>query len=89
MADVAPPSGERRRSPIRIERASRRVVPGWAAALVLAWLGLVGAAELLRPTDVSTSLCNFRRLFGLPCPTCGCTRGALALFAGRPLEAVA
>jgi len=30
------------------------------------------------------SLCLFKRITGLPCPTCGFTRGLLSLLSGRP-----
>ncbi len=33
--------------------------------------------------------CRFRAFTGIPCPTCGTTRAAVALLEGRPLDAMA
>ncbi|BDU74786.1 DUF2752 domain-containing protein [Mesoterricola silvestris] len=61
----------------------------WAAAAVLAWAALAGAeAYLERRWGVELGTCMFKRLTGQPCPTCGATRGALALFSGHPLRAL-
>jgi hypothetical protein len=59
--------------------------PVWAVMVVLVWLALGGAALWLssyygRPV----TLCMFKRVTGLPCPTCGFTRGVLSLLSGRP-----
>jgi hypothetical protein len=48
------------------------------AALSPVWIHL---APLLRP-------CLFRQVTGVPCPSCGATRGVLALMDGRVLEAL-
>jgi hypothetical protein len=58
--------------------------PLWAVLLVLVWLSLGGATVWLsshfgRPV----TLCLFKRVTGLPCPTCGFTRGVLSLLSGR------
>jgi len=61
--------------------------PLWAVVLVLLWLGLGGAAILLsRYLDRPVSLCLFKRLTGIACPTCGFTRGALNLLNGRLIQ---
>jgi hypothetical protein len=60
----------------------------WAVAVVGVWLALVaGAVVLGRLAGRTVELCLFRRLTGLPCPTCGTTRGVLALLSGRPMQA--
>jgi hypothetical protein len=67
------------------EREERQIALLWAvsaaSALVLRPLWLV-VGPLLPP-------CPFRVLTGVPCLTCGTTSAALALFHGRPLEALA
>jgi hypothetical protein len=68
---------------------SRRApVPLWAVAIVLAWLGAIAAYELRLGPDAPT-LCNLRRLTGIPCPTCGATRAGMAIIDGRVLDAIA
>jgi len=60
----------------------------WAVLLVLVWLALGGAAILLgRYLGQPVSLCLFKRLTGIACPTCGFTRGVLNLLQGRLLQA--
>lgn len=59
-------------------RSGRRPVINAAVGLLL-WAGLF----LL--TD---SLCWFQSLFGIPCPGCGSTRAAVALFHGDLAEAL-
>jgi len=74
---------------IEIVRVSRWPPwPLWAILLIALWLALGGAVILLagylgRPV----TLCLFKRLTGIPCPTCGFTRGALNLLQGRLFEA--
>ena len=58
--------------------------PVWAVLIVLVWMGLGVAAVLLsahlnRPVE----LCLIKRFTGLPCPTCGFTRGVLCFLRGR------
>lgn len=65
-------------------------VPAWAAALGLGCCLYEGALLLLdRRLGLGLATCAFKRLTGHPCPTCGTTRGLLALLGGRPLEALA
>jgi hypothetical protein len=68
-----------------LTRAERQLAVVWGG-LALAVVALeplwVVIAPLLRP-------CLLRSLTGIPCPTCGATRGALALLDGRLLEALA
>jgi hypothetical protein len=67
------------------DREERQIALLWAvsavSALVLRPLWLIVGPQLPR--------CPFRALTGVPCLTCGTTSAALALFHGRPLEALA
>lgn len=57
--------------------------PGWAVAIVAIWLGLVGLSHIVsQHMDVHGTACMFRRITGYPCPTCGATRGVVALLQG-------
>jgi hypothetical protein len=60
--------------------------------LAFVWGGLALAAFALRPlwTVLAPYLrpCVLREVTGLPCPTCGATRGALALLEGRVADAL-
>ncbi|MGB2808563.1 MAG: DUF2752 domain-containing protein [Sedimentisphaerales bacterium] len=59
--------------------------PVWAVIVVLGWLALGGAAVWLSSYhDRVVSLCLIKRVTGLPCPTCGLTRGVLSLLSGEP-----
>lgn len=59
--------------------------PAWAWVL-LAWAALVAAGALLeRFGGLALETCLFRRVSGVPCPTCGSTRAVLALLRGDPL----
>lgn len=61
----------------------------------LAWIwgGLALATIALSPLWIRLAPvltpCLFRRLTGVPCPSCGATRGVLALLDGRPFDALA
>ncbi|MHC4186184.1 MAG: DUF2752 domain-containing protein [Planctomycetota bacterium] len=58
--------------------------PLWALLVVCAWLSLGGAAVWLSSRlDQPLQLCLFKRVSGLPCPTCGFTRGALCVLHGE------
>ncbi len=75
---------------IRLDRARRRwPAIGMAPITVLVlWAALVGVFVLMKPAGNDVTLCMFRNATGLPCPTCGSTRAALAVATGRPLDAV-
>lgn len=62
--------------------------PWWAVALSALWLAL-GAATLLASahTGRAVRLCLVKHLTGVPCPTCGFTRGAFSLLHGHPIQA--
>ncbi|MDH4241095.1 MAG: DUF2752 domain-containing protein [Phycisphaerae bacterium] len=59
--------------------------PLWAVLIVLVWLALGGASVWLSShLDRPVTLCLIKRITGLPCPTCGLTRGVLSLLSGEP-----
>jgi hypothetical protein len=65
----------------------RRAWPWWTILLPLLWMALGGADLLLgaaagRPVP----LCLLQCLTGWPCPTCGFTRGMLAILQGHPFQ---
>jgi hypothetical protein len=74
---------------IEIVHISRRPQwPLWAVLLVLVWSFLGVAivwlsAHFHRPVQI----CLIKHLTGLPCPTCGFTRGALSLLGGHVARA--
>jgi hypothetical protein len=50
---------------------------------LLVWTFLLGAVVVVaKVTGVEPKLCTFRILSGLPCPSCGATRGVLRLLEG-------
>lgn len=62
--------------------------PWWAVAVPMLWLALGGIALFASGgTGRGAPFCLFKRLTGVPCPTCGFTRGTLALFSGHPVQA--
>jgi len=73
---------------LRLVRTSRRPSwPAWAVIAVAVWTVAAGVVGYLSErTDLSAPTCLFKRLTGIPCPTCGLTRGGLCLLRGRPLE---
>jgi hypothetical protein len=77
--------------PVHLRRLSRLPhVPAWATALALgSGLWVVSLALLDRRFGWGTTACAFKRMTGHPCPTCGSTRGFLALLRGHPGEALA
>ncbi len=75
---------------VRLTRATTRwpVVGAWPLVLGIVWTVLVGVFVLLKPAGSEATLCVFRNVTGVPCPTCGSSRAALAVVQGRPLEAI-
>lgn len=60
----------------------------WAAIAAGAYLAVIAAVMLLSVhTGRPVSLCLFKRLTHLPCPTCGSSRAVLALLHGRVVQA--
>jgi hypothetical protein len=74
---------------IEMVKVSRRPPwPLWAVLVVLVWsaLGLMLvwlSAHFHRPVQ----LCLVKHVTGVPCPTCGFTRGALSLLGGHAAQA--
>jgi hypothetical protein len=75
---------------VRLDPALRRWPEvGFAPVVVgIVWAALVVVFLLVKPAGTEATLCLFRNATGLPCPTCGSTRAALAVADGRLLEAV-
>lgn len=64
--------------------------PWWAVALVVGWMALGGATIYVsRQRGQPLTLCLFKRVTGLPCPSCGTTRAAEHLARGHVAQAVA
>lgn len=62
--------------------------PLWAVLIVLLWLALGSFSVLLSlHLERVVTLCVFKLATGLPCPTCGLTRGTLCLLRGSPDQA--
>ncbi len=78
------------RSPLRFVEAQRRLpLPAWALGIVVIWLVAVGLyTALTRSVEHAPSLCVFRNVTDLPCPTCGTTRATLAFARGDVLAGV-
>ena len=71
---------------VRFVRATRLPRPPlWALAIVVLWGGLLvlASSSFAGPADAG-STCHVRRLTGVPCPTCGASRGTRAILAGHP-----
>ncbi|MDT8300277.1 MAG: DUF2752 domain-containing protein [Sedimentisphaerales bacterium] len=62
--------------------------PLWAVLIVLGWMGLGAVSVLLMAhLDRPVVLCLIKRCTGIPCPTCGFTRGLLSLLHGNITQA--
>ena len=77
-------------SPLRFVEAQRRLpLPAWALGIVVLWLaGVAIYTARARSVEHTPSLCVFRTVTDLPCPTCGTTRATLALARGDILAGV-
>jgi len=73
---------------VTLQKVPRRLDwPWWSVAIVLGWLGLVAASVALsQAKGFEISLCMFKKLTGLPCPTCGATRGCLSILHGHIID---
>ncbi len=78
------------RPPLRFVEAQRRLpFPAWALGIVVLWLAAVALyTALARSVEHAPSLCVFRNVTNLPCPTCGTTRATLAFARGDILAGV-
>lgn len=74
---------------LEMVRVPRRLGwPLWAVIVVCVWLALGGSAlHLSSRLEQPLQLCLFKRVAGVPCPTCGFTRGALCMLHGQPVSA--
>ena len=60
----------------------------WPVLLAGLWLALgAGVLALSHHLGRPVQLCLFKRATGVPCPTCGFTRGMFTLLRGHPIEA--
>ncbi|MCD4700203.1 MAG: DUF2752 domain-containing protein, partial [Phycisphaerae bacterium] len=68
----------------KIVHVSRRPPwPWWAGAVVATWLVLGGVVTYVSGCmGLKVVLCFFKRLTGIPCPTCGFSRGLLCILRG-------
>ncbi len=65
----------------RVERRLSGIGTPWIALLI--WAVLVGSLVVIyRMTGRSFSLCTFRAVSGIPCPSCGSTRAVLRVLDG-------
>ncbi|HET6427044.1 MAG TPA: DUF2752 domain-containing protein [Phycisphaerae bacterium] len=74
---------------VEISRVPRRPPwPLWAVLVAAGMVALVALAMMLgQRAGADPPLCLMKRLTGVPCPTCGATRGGLALLRGRAVRA--
>ena len=62
--------------------------PSWAPVVAAGWLALVAAGVVLsRLHHRDVPMCVFKNITGVPCPTCGSTRGCLAALHGHLIVA--
>lgn len=76
---------------LRWVHASRLPRPHlWAVGVVAVWSGALASVHAVAArAGTAAPTCLLHHVVGIPCPTCGATRGALAILAGRPLAAFA
>lgn len=75
---------------MRIELVETSRVGGWSVGLFLCGLVWLTIAAVIQFTPVEApTLCTFKRVTALACPTCGASRSVLSLLSGRLTDAVA
>ena len=70
--------------PVEVERSDRQLALLWAGVA----LSLIALAPLAPAIAGTLWNCPFKSLFGIPCPSCGTGRAALALARLDPLHAL-
>ena len=75
---------------VSVQRVRRLDLPWVSIAIFGAWGAMVAVFHLATQHGMDApSLCHFKSLTGVPCPTCGGTRAAFSLAHLHPLEALA
>ncbi|MEZ6319128.1 MAG: DUF2752 domain-containing protein [Phycisphaerales bacterium] len=72
-----------------VQRVRRLDLPWVSLGIFVAWAALVVIVHFAsQRRDDAPTLCHFKNLTGIPCPTCGGTRAAFSLAHLHPVEAI-